>query len=319
MKKIVIGVDVGGTNLRAALINESGKIMSRKSRPSEAKKGIDFVTENLINLINETKKEKKIYGIGIGIPGIIDSSNGVLTQAPNISKVKNYPFRDILLKKLGIDLPIILENDANCAAVGEWWIGAGKDVNSLIMLTLGTGLGGGIILRGKLWSGVNGMGGEIGHMTIDPDGPKCNCGNFGCVESFASAEAIRRMVKEGLRNSKLKTMLRNEIKRTSIHDIPEIVGTAAKKGDKFALSVWESFGKALGIAMANLTNLLNVEMIIIGGGLSNSWNLFIDAVINEARKRGLRAPMDNIDIKKCELGDDAGLLGAAYLALNENK
>ncbi len=319
MKKVVIGVDVGGTNLRAALINESGKIMSRKSRPSEAKKGIDFVTENLINLINETKKEKKIYGIGIGIPGIIDSSTGVLTQAPNISKVKNYPFKEILLNKLGPDIPVILENDANCAAVGEWWIGAGKDVNSLIMLTLGTGLGGGIILRGKLWSGVNGMGGEIGHMTIDPDGPKCNCGNFGCVESFASAEAIRRMVKEGLRNSKLKTMLRNEIKRTSIHDIPEIVGTAAKKGDKFALSVWESFGKALGIAMANLTNLLNVEMIIIGGGLSNSWDLFIDAVINEARKRGLRAPMDNIDIKKCELGDDAGLLGAAYLTLKENK
>jgi len=319
MKKIVIGVDVGGTNLRAALINESGKIMSRKSRPSEAKKGIDFVTENLINLIDETKKEKKIYGIGIGIPGIIDSSNGVLTQAPNISNVKNYPVRDILLKRLGSDIPVILENDANCAAVGEWWIGAGKDVNSLIMLTLGTGLGGGIILRGKLWSGVNGMGGEIGHMTIDPDGPKCNCGNYGCLESFASAEAIRRMVKEELNDKNFKTILRDEIKHSSIHDIPEIVGKAAKKGDRFSIGIWKTVGMGLGIAIANLTNVLNVEMIIIGGGLSNSWDLFIKFTTKEAKKRGLRAPMENVEINKCELGDDAGLLGAAYLALNENR
>ncbi|MFQ5788554.1 MAG: ROK family protein [Thermodesulfobacteriota bacterium] len=319
MKKIVIGVDVGGTNLRAALINQSGRIISRNISPSGAKKGIEFLMENLINLIDEIKKNKKISDIGIGIPGIIDSTNGVLTQAPNISKVKNYPFREILLNKLGPDIPVILENDANCAAVGEWWLGAGKNVNSIIILTMGTGLGGGIILNGELWPGVNGMGAEIGHMTIDPDGPKCNCGNFGCLESFASAEAIRRMVKEGLRNKNLKTMLRNDIKYTPIHDIPELVSMAAKKGDKYAISIWESFGKALGIAIANLTNLLNAEMIIICGGLSNSWDLFIETVINEAKKRGLRAPMENVEIKKCELGDDAGLIGAAYLALNENK
>jgi len=317
MKKNVIGVDVGGTNLRAALINENGTIISRNSSPSEAKKGIDHVIKNLINLITETKKDNDISGIGIGIPGIIDSAKGILTQAPNITRVRNYPVREILLSELGSDLRVYFENDANCAAVGEWWLGAGKDINSLIILTLGTGLGGGIILNGKLWSGANGMGGEIGHMTIDPYGPKCNCGNFGCVESFASAEAIRRMVKQGLRNKNLKTMLRNEIKRTSIHDIPAKVGTAAKKGDQFAISIWESFGKALGIAIANLTNLLNVEMIIIAGGLSNSWDLFIKTLIQESKKRGLRAPMENVEIKKCDLGDDAGLLGAGYLALKE--
>ena len=315
MDKVVIGVDIGGTNLRAASIDRNGKIVSRKSRSSDAKKGIEYVMENLISLLTEIIADENISGIGIGIPGIIDVDKGILTQAPNISEVKDYPIKEKLIHELGSAIDVVTENDANCAALGEWWLGAGKDVNSLIILTLGTGLGGGIILNGKLWRGVNGMAGEIGHMTIDPDGPKCNCGNFGCLESFASAEAIRRMVKEGLRNKNLNTILRNEIRHVTIHDIPEIVGKAARIGDKFSYEIWESFGKALGMAIANLTNLLNVEMIIIGGGLSNSWDLFIASALIEARKRGLRAPMEYVEIKKSELGDDAGLLGAGYLAL----
>jgi glucokinase len=317
MDKPVIGVDIGGTNLRAASVDKNGKILSRKSRPSDAKKGIEYVMKNLISLLTEIIENENISGIGIGIPGIIDANKGILTQAPNISKVKNYHIKEKLRHKLGSAIDVTIENDANCAALGEWWLGAGKDVNSLIILTLGTGLGGGIILDGKLWRGANGMAGEIGHMTIDPDGPKCNCGNFGCLESFASAEAIRRMVREGLRNKNLKTILRNEIENVTIHDIPETVGRAARIGDKFSLEIWASFGKALGIAIANLTNLLNVEMIIIGGGLSNSWDLFIETALIEAKKRGLSAPIENVEIKKCELGDDAGLLGAGYLALNE--
>jgi glucokinase len=317
MNKVVIGVDVGGTNLRAALIDIHGKILSRKSRPSDAKKGIEYVMENLISLLTEIVEYESVSGIGIGIPGIIDADKGILTQAPNISEVKNYPLRQKLIHELGSAINVTIENDANCAAIGEWWLGAGKGTNSLIILTLGTGLGGGIILDGKLWRGVCGMGGEIGHMTIDPDGPKCNCGNRGCLESFASAEAIRRMVEEALMDKNLKTALRGDVKQANKHDIPEIVGRAAKEGDRFALGIWESFGRALGIAIANLTNLLNVEMIIIGGGLSNSWDLFKDIVIKEATSRGLRAPIENVKIRKCKLGDDAGLLGAGYLVLNE--
>jgi glucokinase len=316
-RKLVVGVDIGGTNLRAGVIDGSGRILSRKNAQSEANRGIDYVMENLLNLLIEIRKENKISGIGVGIPGIIDSAKGILTQAPNISKVRNYPFREILLDKLGSNIPIVIENDANCAAVGEWWQGAGKNVDSLIILTLGTGLGGGIILNGKLWSGVHGMAGEIGHMTIDPDGPKCNCGNYGCLESFASAEAIRRMVKEGLSDKNLKTLIRDKVPHVSKHDIPEIVGNAAKQADKFATRIWESFGRALGIAIGNLANLLNIEMIILGGGLSNSWELFKYFAIREAKKRGLRAPMENVTIRKCKLGDDAGLLGAAYLAFKE--
>ncbi len=317
MNKLVIGVDIGGTNLRAASIDRNGKILSRKGKSSDAKKGIEYVMENLISLLAETIEDEKIAGIGIGIPGIIDIDKGILTQAPNISDVKNYPIKEKLMHELGPGIDVTIENDANCAALGEWWLGAGKDIDSLIIMTLGTGLGGGIILNGRPWRGANGMAGEIGHMTIDPDGPKCNCGNFGCLESFASAEAIRRMVREGLRNKNLNTALRYEIKNATILEIPETVGRTARIGDKFSLEIWASFGKALGIAIANLTNLLNVEMIIIGGGLSNSWELFIETALIEAKKRGLSAPIENVEIKKCELGDDAGLLGAGYLALSE--
>ena len=187
MKKVVVGVDIGGTNLRAASIDRTGKILSRKSRSSDAKKGIEYVMKNLISLLTEIIAYERVSSIGIGIPGIIDIDKGILTQAPNISEVKNYPFKEKLIHQLGSDIDVTIENDAHCAALGEWWLGAGKEVNSLIILTLGTGLGGGIILNGRLWRGANGMAGEIGHMTIDPDGPRCNCGNFGCLESFASS------------------------------------------------------------------------------------------------------------------------------------
>lgn len=312
MKKIAIGFDIGGTNLRGALIREDGHIIKRQNILSEADKGIDSVVTNLANLIQKTIKGEKIVGVGIGIPGIIDSQKGVLTQAPNICNVDNYPLRQVLIEKIGESMPVFIENDANCAAIGEWWTGAGKDVKSLIILTLGTGVGGGIILNGELWNGADGMAGEIGHITIYPDGAKCNCGNSGCLESYASAGAIRRMVKQGLEKN-LETIIREKVKNTSKERIPEIVMEAAMEGDKFALWIWDEVGKALGVAIANLVNLLNVEMVIIGGGLSNAWELFIDRAKKEAKKRGLRAPIKRVKIVKTVLGDDAGILGAGYL------
>jgi glucokinase len=317
MENIAIGIDVGGTNLRSALIREDGNIIKRQSILSEANKGIDFVLANLAKLIRETVEGKHIAGVGIGIPGIIDSKKGILTQAPNISNVNNYPLRDVLTQKLGSGIPVLIENDANCAAIGEWWVGAGKDVDSLIIITMGTGVGGGIIVDGKLWNGADGMAGEIGHITIYPDGARCNCGNSGCLESYASASAIRRMVKEGLADKNLETVIRKKVKNVPKEKIPEVVQEAAIEGDKFALGIWEEVGKALGIAIANLVNLLNVEMIVIGGGLSNAWELFIDRARREARERGLRAPIERVRVVKTVLGDDAGPLGAGYLVFKE--
>jgi glucokinase len=313
MGDVALGIDVGGTNLRSALVARNGSITKRLSVLSEADKGIECIIKNLAGLIEGIIERESVVGIGIGIPGIIDSAKGVLTQAPNISNVDNYPFRDVLMEKLGGEIPVFIENDANCAAIGEWWVGVGRDVGSLVIITLGTGVGGGIILNGELWRGADGMAGEIGHITVYPDGARCNCGNFGCLESYASASAIRRMVKEGLSDTGLETVLRGKMGMVPKERIPEIVMEAAMEGDGFALRIWNEVGKALGIAISDLVNLLNVEMIVIGGGLSNAWDLFIDRAVREAKKRGLRAPTKRARVERSILGDDAGILGAGCL------
>jgi glucokinase len=313
MRGIAVGIDVGGTNLRGALISSDGKILKRRSVPSEADKGMEFVVKNLLRLIRDMVGNKEVAGIGIGIAGIIDQKKGVLTQAPNIANVRNYPIRKALIEQIGTGIPVFLENDANCAALGENWVGSGRESSSLVVLTLGTGVGGGIILGGKLWRGEDGMAGEIGHITVDPDGPRCNCGNYGCLESFSSASALRRRIKEVLGSKDIEASIRQRFTRVSEHRIPEVLRELALKGDKLALSLWDEFGRALGIAIASLVNLLNVDMIVIGGGLSNAWELFIKSAIRESRKRALRAPIRRVRIEKSALGSDAGIFGAGYL------
>ncbi|MCK5709206.1 MAG: ROK family protein [Deltaproteobacteria bacterium] len=311
----VIGIDIGGTNLRGALVDSQGNILKRMKILSEADQGIDKLIDNLTNFISDISKGEKVTNIGVGIPGILDSKEGIISQAPNILNVNDYPLRSVLNEKLGSALNVAIENDTNSAAVGEWWMGAAKDVNSMIMLTMGTGVGGGIVLDDKLWTGAYGMAGEIGHITIYPDGARCNCGNYGCLESYASATAIRRMVKEGLEDKKLNTALRETTENVHIKDIPKIVMEAAGAGDSFSLGIWQEVGKALGIAIASLVNLLNVEMVVIGGGVSNAWDLFIETTYKEAHRRAFRAPMKRAKIQRGILRDDAGILGSAYLAL----
>jgi glucokinase len=183
------------------------------------------------------------------------------------------------------------------------------------MITLGTGVGGGIILDGKLWSGADGMGGEVGHMTVYPDGALCNCGNYGCLESYASATAVRRMVKEALAKPEVETVLRDRVPETDPDDIPEVVMKAALEGDAASIDIWERFGVALGIGMASLVNILNVEMIVLGGGVAKAWDMFIGPARAELKKRGLRAPAERVVIERAKLNGDEGILGAAYLAL----
>ncbi len=314
MADTVIGIDIGGTNLRGALVDSEGNILKRMKILSEADQGIDRLIDNLAVFIKDISRGEKVYDIAIGIPGIIDSENGIVTDAPNIINVDNYPLRSVLDEKLGSNINVVIENDANCAALGEWWMGAAKDVDSMIMITMGTGVGGGIIISDKLWTGVGGMAGEIGHITIYPDGAKCNCGNYGCLESYASANAVKRMVHEGLNDENLVTSLRKGLKDAEIEDIPLIVMEAASKGDEFSLSIWHEVGVALGIGIASLINLLNVEMVVIGGGVSNAWDLFIGSLRDEASKRSFHVPMERAKIERGALGDDAGIIGSAYLA-----
>jgi glucokinase len=319
MEKRVIGIDVGGTNLRGALVGTDGKIINRMKIASDADKGIDAVIDNLVRLIKGIGGGEEVSAVGFGIPGIIDFKAGIITQAPNICNVNNYPIRENLRARLGDAIPVIIENDANCAAVGEWWMGAGKDAGSLVMITLGTGVGGGIILDGKLWRGADGFGGEVGHMTIYPDGPRCNCGNYGCLEVYSSATGIRRMVRETLSDPDTKTALRELVRDEDPGRIPEAVMKAALEGDRAALGIWEQFGTALGIGTASLVNILNVEMIVLGGGVSLAWDMFIDRAVAELKRRALRAPAERVRVMKSVLGDDEGIIGASYLALDAGK
>ncbi|MGI9554167.1 MAG: ROK family protein, partial [Thermodesulfobacteriota bacterium] len=276
---------------------------------SDAREGIDKLVQNLVSFIDQFK-EIKPSAIGIGIPGIINQKEGNLTQAPNISGVYDFPIVKVLEDKLSSTTPIVIENDASSAAAGEFWKGSCKDSNSMIMLTIGTGLGGGIILNKQLWRGEDGMAGEIGHMIIDPNGPECNCGSNGCLESFVSAEALRRIV----RNS---PSLRAKTVNTEPDHIPEKIRDLALEGDDEAIKIWLDFGRYLGMGITSLINLLNVDSIVIGGGLSNAWDLFIDSTGSEIKKRALEGPKTNLNIFKAELGDDAGIFGSAYLAFKK--
>ena len=308
--KRVLGIDIGGTNLRGAIINIKGEISSKNKIKSNAKEGVESLIENLLSFIDSYSKDSPDY-IGIGMPGIINQKTGVLTQAPNISDVSDYPLLQVLKKHISTT-PIFLENDANCAAAGEFWIGSGKKSDSLIMMTLGTGLGGGIILNGELWRGEDGMAGEIGHIVVDPDGPLCNCGNNGCLESFVSAESIRKIVSSN-------PELNRRTIDTEQDQIPEKIRDLALEGNNDSIKIWNDFGRYLGIGVTSLINLLNIDCIVVGGGLSNAWELFIDSTKREIELRALEGPKRNLILNRGELGDEAGIIGSAYLAFKKLK
>ena len=313
----VIGIDIGGTNLRGAVVDSKGKILKKYSLSSEANVGIDNLINNLIDLINNLRADFKITGIGIGIPGILDSKKGIITQAPNIKNAANYPIIKVLNSRIKPRLPLVIENDANCAAFGEYKFGAGLGFKTLIMITLGTGVGGGIILNGEIWNGAHGMGGEIGHIKIYPDGNKCNCGNRGCLESYSSLVGIKNMIKKGLTENKINKKLLEKIKSTKHDKLPELFYEEAKSGNSFSKRLWEEFGKALGIGISSLTNLLNVEIVVIGGGIANAWQMFIPSTKKAVKENTLIAPYQKLKISKSKLKDDAGILGAASLILPE--
>ncbi len=303
--KQVLGIDVGGTNLRGAVVNEKGEIFSKKQTKSDAKEGIDKVVKNLVAFIEDFNKFKP-SAIGIGFPGIINHKKGILIQSPNISGGTNFPILKVLKRHLSTQ--VVIENDANCIALGEFWKGSGNGCDSMIMIAIGTGLGGGIILDGELWQGENCTAGEIGHMIIDTKGPKCSCGSSGCLESFVSAEAVRRVVSNS-------NGLTKKTRETDKDDIPRKIMELAENKDEESINLWKQFGSYLGIGITNLINILNVENIVIGGGLSNAWEFFIDSAKSEIEQKALEGSKSNLNIHKAKLGDNAGILGSAYMTL----
>ena len=299
-----IGVDLGGTNMRVAAIGETGEIFERVSSPTTFERGAEGVVNDMVQVIRGVAERigfSALCGIGIGVPGFIDMQAGVIIGSANLPGFEGFPVRDSIQKHLGIR--IILENDANAAALGEKWMGAGKDVKDLILITLGTGIGGGIVIDGKILHGFRGMAGEIGHMTVFPDGNPCGCGNYGCLEKHASASAIAAMA----------GMMGIATQRFSSREVYDI----AMAGNSRAKLVFESMGRSLGIAIANLINLFNFPLYLISGGPLPAWDLFAPSMFAEIEKRSFTYAKSGIRVEKALLGGDAGLFGAAYLPFQE--
>lgn len=294
-----IGLDLGGTNLRAAAIDRTGKMLASVAGKTAYSAGREAIVSEMAGAIAAVRAEagaSGLAGIGVAVPGFIALEKGVILNSNNLSALENFPIRDELACRLGA--PVILENDANAAALGEKWIGAGRAVNDLIMLTLGTGVGGGIISNGRVLRGYLGMAGELGHITVVPNGNPCGCGNRGCVEKHASATAVTAMAK--------LLGLGDALSSRQVYDL-------AVAGNEKARTIFESLGEALGIALAMLINSFNFPLYLIAGGVIAAWDLFAPSMLAETRRRSFTFRTTDTRIEPAQLGDQAGLFGAACL------
>lgn len=314
MGNYVIGIDLGGTNLKAGVVDADGKILHRLSIKTNSHADSQTISNQILSLIAEIiqcarVKESDMIGVGLGSPGLVDKKGETILFSPNLPRWRNIPIKRIVAERFS--KPCVLENDANAAAWGEKWVGAGKDVSSLVMLTLGTGIGGGIVIDNKLWRGANNVAAEIGHMVIQMDGPQCNCGNRGCVEVYASATGMVRRFRELLRSgisSALK--ISDEITAKMIND-------AAIQGDRASLNIIEETGRYLGIALINIMHVLNPEMIVLAGGMIGSGELLMNPIRQVTQQRAFEASYKDTKIVFSQLGNDAGIIGAAGCLLTE--
>jgi glucokinase len=307
-----VGVDLGGTNLRAGVFRPDGEKLERFSTATHIDRGRDALMDSIaagIARVTEARRGERLLGVGIGVPGFILLEKGIITKSPNLPGLENFAMRDALQARLGCR--VVLENDANAAALGEKWMGAGRGVDDLVLLTLGTGIGGGIISGGKVLHGYLGMAGELGHITVEPrDGVRCGCGNFGCLEAHASATAIVRMAEEAIRAGKSPGLARFRGQVTSAQ-----VYEAALAGDAEARSIFERMGRALGLGLAMLINTFNFPLYLLSGGVLAAWDLFAPAMLEETAKRSLTFRQTDTRIDKADLGEEAGLYGAAAVVL----
>ncbi len=309
---LCLALDIGGTNVRLGLVTRNGSIVARRRIPCIIGTGIEPFLASLRMEIDGLRREagergEVLLALGGGVPGLIDS-RGVILSSVNLQPMENCNLRSSLEDVSA--LPVTLLNDANAAALAEASYGAGRPFASLLHFTLGTGVGSGLILNGKLWTGIDGVAAEYGHATVEPRGLPCPCGNRGCLEQYASATALARMAREGIRSG-AKTSLSSGTGR--LPDAEELA-RAARNGDRLALSCFAVAGRYLGIASATAVNLLNLEAIVIGGGVAQSFALLAPHVVEEIGRRAFRVTAERVQVLKGELGDDAGLLGAAAAA-----
>jgi len=319
MKEYYIGLDLGGTKILTGLADKNGEIISRSRRATEAALGEKKIIENMVETVEDVMQKSgissdKIRALGIGSPGPLDAEKGIIIENSNLPW-KNVPIVEKM--ELALDIKTLLKNDANAAALGEKWFGAGRRVDNMVYITISTGIGGGAVINKELFTGVNDNACEIGHTVIDPDGPLCGCGNNGCLEAFASGTAIGKMAREAAEAGESKMML------DLADNIPEnvdavICAQAAHRGDKTAQEIFDKAAYYLGIGLGNVVNIFNTEMIVLGGGVMKASELFLDKAVKTMNDIALPGPLEVVEIKESELGSDIGLMGAVAVAMEDS-
>ena len=312
-RQAVLAVDIGGTKIIVAAILADGKFIFRKYYLTLAEDGPRDVIKRLSTAIKQliTRSESEdidIVGVGVGIAGIVDQKTGRLTTSPNLPGWRNVAVKDTVSGASGRETYVI--NDASAAALGELCFGAGRGFSNMLYVTVSTGIGGGIILNGQLYTGTDGCAGEWGHMTIVPEGPKCHCGNFGCLEALASGWAIARDAVTRI-NAGQDSIIKDIVEGRTDDITAEIVGKAAMGGDRLACNIVDAAANYLGIGLANLVNIFNPELIVVGGGLSKMGNLLLNPARRVIREKAFLLPARTVRIVRAGLGSNAGIVGAA--------
>jgi glucokinase len=310
MEKTAIGIDFGGTFIKMAMVNEQGRILHQESLPTARmrEEALKEIVERVKKIIDDRCNEN-ITGIGIGLPGPIDSEKGIVKSLTNVPGWKNFKLKKFIQEKL--NKPTFIDNDANLTAYGEWKFGAGRGAKNLVCITLGTGVGGGIIIDNRLYRGSSLSAGEIGHIPIFENGPQCACKGRGCLERYVGSKFIIRLAKKYIKNSKSRLADFQYI-------TPQIISECAKKGDAVAIRIWEEIGTHIGTALTGIVNVLNPEKIVIGGGMSRAGRLIFEPVRRVVKLNAFKIAADVCKILPAKLGNNAGVIGSAGYVMLEN-
>jgi glucokinase len=317
----VIGIDLGGTRIKVGLVEPQGRILLSKNYLTLLELGKQKTLKRIVRIVNQlinisTQIGSKPILIGIGAAGVIDREKGIIKHSPNFPDWKDVPLARLIAEEAGITT--YLDNDANSVTYGEKWIGAGQDFKNFICLTLGTGVGSGLVLNNRLWFGNQSSGPEFGHVTIEPRGEHCGCGSRGCLETLTSASYLVKKAQKGL-DKKVPTLLWEMLNSKTRSLSAKLLYKAAQRGDPFCIALFADLGRYLGIALANIVHTLGLEGVVLGGGLSKASTIFLPYLEKEFKKRLTMADSKLVSIRISFLGEKSGLLGAAKMAMDRIK
>jgi glucokinase len=313
-----VGVDFGGTSVKVGLVSPTGRIAAIRVLPTRQLRRPQHFVERVAGAVESLAgaagaRVRSLAGVGVGAPGPVDAARGVIHSMVNVPGWREVPLGLLLARQLGCRC--FVDNDANCYALAEWRLGAGRGADHLVCLTLGTGVGGGLILNGSLYRGASGAAGELGHMVVDPHGPRCGCGRRGCLESLVGTAAIVRLGRVALKRG--AQPLGRLVREANGRLMPRLVGRSARAGDPLSRQVWVEVGRRLGTGVANLVNLFNPECVVIGGGIANNWRLFAPTLRAVVRREAMAVPRRAARLVRARFTDTAGIVGAAVLVWSE--